>query len=272
MSHLEYTFAARCVKGRIRECNQDNFYLDGVIVPHELMNTNSAVSGGPAGAGALAVFDGMGGEAMGDYAAFTAASRFLQRRTGLSSCPDSRSIGMFIDDIADEINRDIREASLAEGRRIGTTIAALVFRENAAHAANIGDSSVFLMRRTELRKLTQDDTLAAWLITRGILGPNEARTDPRRSMLTQNLGMTDADIRPKAHFFPDIQVHHGDRFLLCSDGLTDMLDDKSITRILGAAASPDEAAGALTDAAVKAGGRDNITALTLFARRKRSKA
>ena len=259
---LQFTFAARTETGRVRQENQDNFCLDGVFVPEDLLGAPAWVAGGPSGAGALAVFDGMGGEALGGFASLTSASVMAQARSELSACRTEAEVRKCALDITDRANSAVAERSLKEGRRIGTTMAMLVFRQDAVHVFSVGDSPAFRLSGTVFEKLTPDDTYAALLVSRGELTPAQAETDPRRNSLTQHIGMTDVALR--LHCMTGLPVAAGDRFLLCSDGLTDMVSREDTARILAAAPTPQSAADSLVLAALGGGGRDNVTAMVLF--------
>ena len=260
---LSFTFAARCDKGLVRAENQDNFCLDGVSVPAELMDGPTAVAGGPSRAGYLAVFDGMGGEARGDFAALTSAGLASGMRAELSRCRTGDEIKARVLAFTEQANAAVAARSREEGRRIGSTMAMLVFRQDAVHVFSVGDSPVFRLSGGALEKLTVDDTFARLLVQRGELTPAQAARDPRRNSLTQHIGMPDVTLR--LHCFTGLPVAAGDRFLLCSDGLTDMIPEAAAARILASAGTAREAADALVAAALKAGGRDNVTAVTLFA-------
>lgn len=265
---LQFIFAARSETGRVRSENQDNFCLDGVFVPAELTGAPAWVAGGPSGAGALAVFDGMGGEAFGGFASLTSASIMAQARSELSACHTAAEIQRCALALTDRASSAVAERSAKEGRRIGTTMVMLVFRQDAVHVFSVGDSPAFRLSGTVFEKLTPDDTYAALLVGRGELTPEQAETDSRRHSLTQHIGMTDVDLR--LHCMTGLPVAPGDRFLLCSDGLTDMVSREDIARILAAAPTPRSAADSLVLAALGAGGRDNVTAMTLFVSEKQS--
>ena len=259
---LSFSFAARCDKGLVRAENQDNFCLDGVSVPAELMQGPTRVAGGPSRSGYLAVFDGMGGEARGDFAALTSAGLAAAMRPELSRCLTGDEIKARVLAFTEQANAAVAKRSREEGRRIGTTMAMLVFRQDAVHVFSVGDSPIFRLSGGKLEKLTQDDTFAQLLVRRGELTPAQAARDPRRNSLTQHIGMIDVTLR--LHCSCGLPVCAGDRFLLCSDGLTDMVPMRALSSLLAAAGSAQEAADSLVLAALEAGGRDNVTALTLF--------
>ncbi|MBO6011698.1 MAG: serine/threonine-protein phosphatase, partial [Oscillospiraceae bacterium] len=162
----------------------------------------------------------------------------------------------------EQANAAVARRSREEGRRIGSTMAMLVFRQDGVHLFSVGDSPVFRLAGGRLEKLTQDDTFAQLLVKRGELTPAQAARDPRRNSLTQHIGMTDVALR--LHCSCDIPVAAGDRYLLCSDGLTDMVPARAAASLLASAGTAQEAADSLVLAALEAGGRDNVTALTLF--------
>lgn len=265
MNAIVFTFAAMSHKGLVREENQDNFYMDGVYVPYGMMNSTTETAGGPAAQGTLAVFDGMGGEAMGNFASHAAASVFASHRRDMSERRDGAEISEYAQRLMEKANDLICARSAKEGARIGTTLAMLVFRQDGVHAVNVGDSPVFRLRGKGLVKLTVDDTFTAMLVARGDISPKQAEKDPRRHSLTQHLGVFEREKRLLPHFNTGLAVKPGDRFLLCSDGLTDMVPEKTIASILADAAQPAQACRELVKAALSGGGRDNVTALTLFA-------
>ena len=259
---LSFTFAARCDMGLVRAENQDNFCLDGVFVPAELADGPAVVAGGPSRSGYLAVFDGMGGEAEGGFAALTSAREAASMRHELSRCRTGDEIKARVLAFTETANGLVAARSREEGRRIGSTMAMLVFRQDAVHVFSVGDSPVFRLSGGTLEKLTVDDTFAQLLVKRGELTPAQAARDPRRNSLTQHIGMVDVTLR--LHCTTGLGVLPGDRFLLCSDGLTDMVPMRAISSLLASAGSAQEVADALVLAALEAGGRDNVTALTLF--------
>lgn len=119
---------------------------------------------------------------------------------------------------------------------------------------HIGDSRAYLLRNGELKQLTTDHTFVADLVAGGYISEEDARIHPRRHIVTQSIGMHEVEIDRIEE-----QLEPGDRVLLCTDGLTGMVDDATVGRLLVESHSPSEAAWALIDAANAAGGHDNTT-------------
>lgn len=216
----------------------------------------------PLGEGSLfaAVFDGMGGHAAGDLAASLAETVF--RETVTASPPaDTLGAEALLTLATAEADRAI--SSLAardpDSFGMGTTVTALLLVAGKAVIANVGDSRAYLLRGGELFRLTRDDSCVQDLVDAGQLSPCEAENHPRRHVLSAALGA----LRGRAPTVTAGAVCAGDRLLLCSDGLYDMIGDGGIRRLLVQPLAPDEAVGYLIAAANEHGGRDNITAVLI---------
>src|SRR5690606_29380742 len=148
---------------------------------------------------------------------------------------------------------------------MGTTVTAIAVVDDplggeAIGVANVGDSRIYVLRHGRLRQLTIDHSFVQELVAEGAISRDEARTHPRRNIVTRALGI-EPTVRVDSWSMPVIR---GDRFVLCSDGLVDEVSDDDIVDILLAHADdPDAAAQALVDAANDAGGRDNITVVVV---------
>jgi protein phosphatase len=258
------SFAVSSDRGLKRENNEDNFYLDGVYMPPGDSNEHASFAGGPSFSGVLAVFDGLGGESFGEIASYEAASVLDKYRKQFLSEKNVGAIYTIADSYISEANAFILKKSSELHSRMGTTLALLIFNEGKVYALNMGDSRIYLLRGGSLERLSYDHTLAEFLVARGDITRTEAKTDPRRNSLLKYLGGEVCDHDFKPYTAPVAQAETGDKFLLCSDGLTDMVSEKGIKDILTASKSASIAAEALIAAAIKAGGNDNITALCVF--------
>src|SRR3954452_9691456 len=225
-------FFADSDTGRARRANEDAFFAHAPV---------------------FAVADGMGGAQAGEVASRTVVDRL---RRGL---PDGGSPEERLAALATEANDLIHRKAAEDEQRagMGTTLTAAYVDEDAVSFGHVGDSRAYLFRDDKLQQLTNDHSLVGEMVRRGKLSPEQAEDHPQRSTITRALG-------PE----PVVEVDHmttyardGDVFLICSDGLTSMVGDEDIERILRD--SPDlRAAGhALIDAANEAGGRDNITVI-----------
>lgn len=223
--------------GNVRPTNQDQFLVEGELV---------------------AVADGMGGHRGGEVASRLAVDTLKESFAG-----DPTADGLVA--AVRDANRVVWQAADADPdlRGMGTTIAAaaLVNEEGQVNLAvvNVGDSRVYMFQNGQLIRLSSDHSLVADLVRAGELTEEDARTHPRRHILTRALGMAD-DIEP--HVFRTLPAP-GDRLLLCSDGLFNELDDDAITVVLATVTDPSDAANRLMLLAREHGGSDNITTVVL---------
>jgi len=225
--------AARTDPGRKRRGNEDSFVLQPPL---------------------FAIADGMGGAKAGEVASALAASALEER--------GARDGGReHVVELIQEANRRVHERAQTDAATsgMGTTITvAIVENDGSVTFGHVGDSRAYLLRGNTLGQLTDDHSLVAELVRRGELSPQAAEVHPQRSVITRALG-TDPDVDVDAF---TVETKPGDIFLICSDGLSDMVDGVDIERILRAErADLDAAARALVQAANRAGGEDNITAI-----------
>jgi protein phosphatase len=200
----------------------------------------------------FAVADGMGGAQAGEVASRLAVVAFREFHEADEFAPTER-----VTAIIKEANRRIyeraREDAAASG--MGTTITAAVLADDSIAIGHVGDSRAYRLREGGLEQLTEDHSLVADLVRSGRLKPEEADTHPQRSVITRALG-TDPDVDVDAF---DVALEPGDVFLLCSDGLTTMVEDDEIVRIVTGSKDLDDAAKLLVKAANRRGGEDNVT-------------
>jgi serine/threonine protein phosphatase PrpC len=200
------------------------------------------------------VADGMGGAQAGEVASKAAADAFDR------DLPDGPPEEVLRETI-EAANREIHDLARRDPSRagMGTTITAAIINPQAEEISigHVGDSRAYRLRDGKLERLTRDHSLVEEMRRKGQLTDEQAEDHPQRSIITRALG-------PEQEVEVDLQtapVRAGDVFLLCSDGLTTMIDEERITRLLQGATSMDAAVRALVDEANQAGGRDNITAL-----------
>jgi len=214
-----------------------------------------------------AVCDGMGGHQAGEVASGIAVET-LQRFFELAQDPNATwPFGYdpekdeptnLLNVAAQWANQRIREAGEAESGRkrgLGTTFVSVLVRDSRAHFGWVGDSRGYLWRRGELRAVTSDHSLLNELIKMGRLSGDEIDNFQHKNVITRALGMADLtgiDVTP-------MDLEAGDVCLLCSDGLTGMVNDARIAQILAQATNLDAAAKALVDEANANGGVDNVT-------------
>jgi PPM family protein phosphatase len=231
---LVLRYAVRSDVGLLREGNEDSAY---------------------AGPRLLAVADGMGGHAAGEVA----SSLTIASMAELDSDPPS---GDMLDALASAVtaaNGRLQDKILAnpavEG--MGTTLTALLWSDGHAAVCHIGDSRGYLLRDGELYQITHDHTLVQTLVDEGRISVDDVSTHPQRSLLLRAL-----DGRSEAE--PDLSVHQaqqGDRYLLCSDGLSGVVSDETLRDTLSVVEDPDVATRQLIELAIAGGGPDNITCI-----------
>jgi PPM family protein phosphatase len=231
---LVLRYAVRSDVGLLREGNEDSAYAG----PH-----------------LLAVADGMGGHAAGEVAsALTIAS--------MADLDEEQPPGDMLNALASAVtaaNSRLQDKIIAnpavEG--MGTTLTALLWEDGHAAVCHIGDSRGYLLRQGELYQITHDHTLVQSLVDEGRISAEDVSTHPQRSLLLRAL-----DGRSAAE--PDLSVHDampGDRYLLCSDGLSGVVSDEMLRDTLEAVADPDAATRELIELAIAGGGPDNITCI-----------
>ena len=228
-------YAARSDVGLVRSNNQDSGY---------------------AGSHLLVVADGMGGHAGGDVASSVAIGRLAQ----LDSETPASDIVATLEESVLEANQEILRRARDEPqlRGLGTTITALLRAEGKFALAHIGDSRAYLLRAEETTQITKDHTFVQRLLDEGRLTEDEAERHPQRSVLMRVLGDVDADPELDLSLRP---AHPGDRWMLCSDGLSGLVSLDTIDATLKEIEDPGECAEALIQLALKGGGPDNITCI-----------
>ena len=236
--------------GFARDTNEDSYGYHAVSICEPML---------------FAVADGIGGHGNGNF-----ASRLLIRmllaswRDLRNSIPaDRKKLGSELSRLIIACNRRIFELNEAADNSVpmGTTLAMLVVMPDYAVTVHLGDSRVYVLRNEGgLVPLTQDHSYVAQLLRKGQITPAQAAVHPLSHVILRSVGPT-PDAEPEVRFH---ERHEGDRFLLCSDGVTTHLSDGRIEDILRTSGSAADAIRALIDASLREGGRDNITAIGAF--------
>jgi serine/threonine protein phosphatase PrpC len=204
--------------------------------------------------GLYAVADGMGGHRAGEVASATAIETLKEAFLG----------GQRLDEAVVAANAAVfaKGADDPALQGMGTTITAIALEgDSTALFGHVGDSRAYLMRDGTVTQVTADHSLVEQLVREGRLTPEEAQHHPQRAIITRALGV-DAQVEVDTY---RVEAKAGDRFLICSDGLTNMLSDDTIAQTLRRHADPQQAADTLVDMANQAGGDDNITVVILDA-------
>jgi protein phosphatase len=207
-----------------------------------------------AGQRLLAVADGIGGAPAGELA----SDIVIRALRSLDDAPETADPEEALRDALAEANRRIGEAAEADPARqgMGTTVTALLVAGDRLALLHVGDSRGYLLRGGTLTRLTRDDTFVQALVDRGLISAEDARDHPQRSVITQAV--------QGGEFEPTVRVltpQTGDRYLLCSDGLSDYVTDGSIEQALVLCRDPQPCAERLVRLALRAGAPDNVTVL-----------
>ncbi len=201
------------------------------------------------------VADGMGGHKAGDYASSYAVFRFVEF---VKQCEDHNPITVMKKGIR-TVNEGIMTASKEreELSGMGTTFVCAVVAEQHLYVANIGDSRLYVLGKDGIRQITLDHSLVEELIRTGQLNPLKVRNHPEKNIITRALGVNEEAV---PDFF-EVELHMDERVLMCSDGLSNMVEDDEILNIVMDAEKPKAAVERLIDRANYYGGKDNIAAL-----------
>ena len=232
---MKPSVGAKSDVGRVRDGNEDSYLVQEPV---------------------FAVADGMGGHLAGDVASRIAVQTITEQ----------------IGDVADmgpqDLERAIKSANAAIHDKarsdpslhgMGTTCTLVLVSDSNIHIGHVGDSRAYLLHDGELSQVTEDHTLVGKMVKEGRLKPEEAERHPQRSIITRALGVdeeVDVDLI-------SLDAEDGDKVLICSDGLTSMIDSATIQRVLLDNTDPQKAVETLIDLANEAGGEDNITAVLL---------
>lgn len=241
-----YHWGAVSITGNFRENNEDRFLID------------------PAGRFFL-VADGMGGQSAGEKASAMAVELISSRLTSLIDFQQSSS-GTVIDGIDKAVshaNTEIMALGELEPscKNMGTTITFIVAVNNEFYIGGVGDSRTYLLRNKQLQQLTEDHSLTQALVKAGTISAEDAKTHRYRNVLYRYLGTKEGGNGTDP---VRVSPQPGDRFLLCSDGLSDGNTLESLARILSENDDPQTATELLVEAAQKGGSKDNITGVVVY--------
>ena len=203
------------------------------------------------------VADGMGGHNAGDFASKLAVTTMTESIRESGEGEPAEILARAID----RANTAVWESAKAnpELKGMGTTVVAAVCCENTLHAANVGDSRLYIIDGSEIKQITRDHSWVQEMVRRGGLGREEARNHPDKNIITRAVG---AENTVKADFF-SVPLKEGDLILMCTDGLTNMLEDEEIRMVLNGARDIVEKAEELIRRANENGGRDNISVILI---------
>lgn len=244
-----------------RKINQDNFYVNGYInekQKHHILKSYIPSKSEQV----LCICDGMGGEKCGEIASYIAVKKLISYKKKYSN---------LIERFEEHMNSYVQSANYAicsfiqenGGERSGSTMALLCVssKKKEAIGANIGDSKVFVFRENRLMKISKDHNQAQGLVDMGIITEEEARTHKDKSKLTQHLGIFQNEMVLEPFITDSVIIKKNDVFVMCSDGLTDMLSYDEIENIIKIKCSLKSRCKRLVKLANEKGGDDNITVI-----------
>ncbi len=214
--------------------------------------------------GLFIVSDGMGGQQAGEVASraiVTVLPVMIEQRMARIQTISREAMELALRDAIVELSQRLRAESAGRAgmQGMGATVAVVWLHGSMAHVAHMGDSRVYLFRQGQLVRLTEDHSVVGLLLRRGEITEDEAKTHTARGRLSRYVGM-------EGEVYPDVrtvELEDGDRLLLCSDGLTNMVGDGKIVEILRVNGEAEAACRGLVEAANEAGGKDNITAVVV---------
>jgi len=236
-------------------------HISGITDVGVVRQNNEDAIAYQAGQGLAILADGMGGHNAGEVASQLAVETVEQRLLQAME-EDAPAYEEVLTDAVQQANTAVYERSMliADCNGMGTTLVVACFDHDQAHIANVGDSRLYLYRDGELSQLTRDHSLVADLVAKGFMSPQEARESPQKNIITRAVGLqaeVEVDIYEQG-------LHAGDLYLLCSDGLSDVVDDATIQGCLEENLSDiDALSRQLVDMALQAGGPDNVSVIVV---------
>ncbi|MDE5590666.1 MAG: Stp1/IreP family PP2C-type Ser/Thr phosphatase [Acetatifactor sp.] len=229
--------------GKKRKLNQDFVYTSEVPVGH-LPNL-------------FIVADGMGGHNAGDYASKLAVETMVEEIALSAEQEPEAVLRMAVEKANAMVNGSAKKAPELEG--MGTTIVAASIEGSTLSVTNVGDSRLYVVGGHEIRQITRDHSWVEDMVRSGGMGREEARNHPDKNIITRAVGAEDS---VKTDFF-SVTLREGDMILMCTDGLTNMLNDEEIRMVLDGARDIVEKAEELVRRANENGGRDNISVILI---------
>jgi len=250
---LDYQVGRRTHPGKVRTHNEDS------LLSIELSRNNQ---GTITPCGLFAIADGMGGHASGDLASSLVINTIAQK----AACeivamqnPSFEAHSNWLKQSVQTANQVVYEARQKAANDMGTTLVLGLLIGTQAYLTHLGDSRIYLVNKGSIQQLTTDHSLVQHMVTTGQISSEEARYHPQRNVIYRSLG--EKPVVEVNCFSQQLFPH--DRLVLCSDGLTNVLDDQNLQKIILEASSPQAACDLLINAANSAGGEDNISVIVI---------
>lgn len=246
--------------GRVRENNEDNFYIDGKYRHVYGHNESDSYIELTERTHVFGLFDGMGGESFGETASALAAVH-LDRIAPTLRQISASELPFYMNEYARTANNAICDMMDQRNARGGSTFTAVCVKDGRAYPFYLGDSRIYLLDEGGLLQITEDQTLAMRKIKAGVYTEEESKDSPDHHKLTCFLGVDEAGMGLDCQPCMPVPAKAGVKLLLCSDGLSDMCSREEICEVLENGG--ENTARALVDKALKNGGRDNVTCVVI---------
>lgn len=246
-------------KGCIRKNNEDSFCLNGFHLEKQDMDKGGLFKCNVLPETLFAVCDGMGGEEAGEEASLLSVKMCGEFLKTPEKWTDESGIKAFLRSGCQAVYDQARQ----RGNRSGATIALAMMSRDGVRIANMGDSRIYRLHQGKMTQLSYDHTEIHQLLLQGKIRPEEISSHPKRHMINQYWGMP-LERAPFTPYVSELIAYvPGDRYLLCSDGLTDMLTDEQIEKLLSANEPVERISEHLVHQAKINGGRDNVTVVVV---------
>jgi len=256
--------AAMTDRGRVRTSNEDAFLLADLTTGERWAGA-SATMDRPVGRRGLlvAVSDGMGGAAAGEIASAMSLDALFEGVQRISVMPESDDSEARLRHVVEWANEQVHEAARRPGRQgMGATLTAVLVAGGRAYLAQVGDSRAYFARGGKISQITHDQSYVQLLVDMGAMTPEQAERSPAKNVILQVMGQG-PELRVDVG---SLEVRVGDRLILCSDGLSNMVSADELGALATAGAPAGETCRALVTRANEAGGQDNVTVVVVDVR------
>jgi PPM family protein phosphatase len=254
---VKLTVVGRTDVGKVRTNNEDAFVVADLARSAKVDTLSGEQSIDVPGEGMLlAVSDGMGGEQAGEVASALVIESLRRELAANKGIDGSEAITKMLDTAVFGANKEVFDASKEPGKKgMGATLTAVFVLADTAFIAEVGDSRAYLIRGHRIRQMTRDQSFVQLLVDAGAISPDEAKDYPHKNVILQAMGQK-PDVKPA---IGKLALRRFDRLLLCSDGLSNKVQDTEMREIVEAQSSMDEACKKLIELANERGGDDNVT-------------
>ncbi|MBR6524529.1 MAG: serine/threonine-protein phosphatase [Clostridia bacterium] len=246
--------------GCVRTNNEDNLFFNGDMMRMQEVNGGVRLSHHFRGKTHLfAVCDGMGGLNRGERASLIATRALRRLYKPLGNAHAEEMIREHCARVSEMIWKDTQKTG--EGKKQGTTLALLMLDRDVVRVANVGDSRVYMVRMGKLVQISMDHTQVYTQMLRGEITREQARKHEMGNIINQYLGMARRNQPVNFVYARSFSLCNSDRFFICSDGASDLIPFEVLEEVLTGNASPEECCRIITEMALEAGGKDNITCI-----------